>query len=47
MDELGKQLSLLSFCIIGVIVVVGVIQGRAWLEMLTIGGEKVGKNNVK
>ncbi|RUP23409.1 hypothetical protein BC936DRAFT_139007, partial [Jimgerdemannia flammicorona] len=37
MDELGKQLSYLSFGIIGVIVLIGIIQGRKWLEMFTIG----------
>ncbi|KAK9767949.1 High affinity Ca2+/Mn2+ P-type ATPase-like protein [Basidiobolus ranarum] len=37
MDQLGKQLSLLSFVIIGVIVLIGVIQGRSWLDMFTIG----------
>lgn len=38
MDELGKQLSYLSFAIIGVIVLIGILQGRKWLEMFTIGG---------
>lgn len=38
MDLLGKQLSALSFIIIGVIVLVGVFQERGWLEMFTIGG---------
>jgi P-type Ca2+ transporter type 2C len=37
MDELGKQLSYISFGVIGVIVIVGVCQGRDWLEMGTIG----------
>lgn len=37
MDELGKQLSVLSFGIIGVIMLLGVVQGRQWLEMFTIG----------
>ncbi|KAJ3344325.1 High affinity Ca2+/Mn2+ P-type ATPase-like protein [Gonapodya sp. JEL0774] len=37
MDDLGKQLSALSFGIIFLIVIVGVIQGRKWLEMFTIG----------
>ncbi|KAF9976398.1 High affinity Ca2+/Mn2+ P-type ATPase-like protein [Actinomortierella ambigua] len=37
MDDLGKQLSLLSFIIIGVIVLIGIFQGRLWLEMMTIG----------
>ncbi|THH09076.1 hypothetical protein EW145_g2268 [Phellinidium pouzarii] len=38
MDELAKKLSLLSFGIIGVICVIGVLQKRHWLEMFTIGG---------
>jgi P-type Ca2+ transporter type 2C len=37
MDHLGKQLSLVSFVVIGVIVVIGMVQGRHWLEMSTIG----------
>ncbi|KAG2225442.1 hypothetical protein INT45_010078 [Circinella minor] len=37
MNELGKQLSFLSFGIIVVIVLIGLIQGRNWLEMFTIG----------
>ncbi|KAK9235942.1 hypothetical protein V1525DRAFT_408511 [Lipomyces kononenkoae] len=37
MDKLGKDLSYLSFGVIGCICVVGVIQGRGWLEMFTIG----------
>ncbi|KAJ3126673.1 High affinity Ca2+/Mn2+ P-type ATPase-like protein [Nowakowskiella sp. JEL0407] len=37
MDELGKQLSFFSFGIIGVILLVGVFQGRGILEMFTIG----------
>jgi P-type Ca2+ transporter type 2C len=37
MDALGKQLSYISFVVIGVIVVIGVLQGRHWLEMTTIG----------
>lgn len=37
MDELAKQLSILSFGIIGIIVLIGVIQHRSWLEMFTIG----------
>ncbi|KAF5326538.1 hypothetical protein D9611_000185 [Ephemerocybe angulata] len=37
MDELAKKLSILSFGIIGVIVLVGVLQKRSWLEMFTIG----------
>ncbi|KAI5117984.1 hypothetical protein M0805_009201 [Coniferiporia weirii] len=37
MDELAKKLSMLSFGIIGVICVIGVLQKRHWLEMFTIG----------
>lgn len=37
MNELGKQLSLLSFGIIAIIVLIGLIQRRPWLEMFTIG----------
>jgi len=37
MDALGKQLSYVSFVVIGVIVVIGMLQGRHWLEMSTIG----------
>jgi Ca2+-transporting ATPase len=39
MDELAKNLSLLSFGIIGVICLIGVLQKRSWLEMFTIGGK--------
>ena len=39
MDELAKNLSLLSFAIIGVICLIGVLQKRSWLEMFTIGGK--------
>lgn len=39
MDELAKQLSILSFGIIGVICLIGVWQQRGWLEMFTIGGK--------
>jgi Ca2+-transporting ATPase len=38
MDELAQQLSMLSFGIIGVICLIGVLQSRSWLEMFTIGG---------
>jgi P-type Ca2+ transporter type 2C len=38
MDELAKKLSILSFGIIGVICLIGVLQQRSWLEMFTIGG---------
>lgn len=37
MDELGKQLSIYSLCIIGVIVIIGWIQSRPVVEMFTIG----------
>ncbi|ESO82696.1 hypothetical protein LOTGIDRAFT_211332 [Lottia gigantea] len=37
MDTLGKQLSFYSFCIIGVIMLIGWIQGRGLLDMFTIG----------
>ncbi|KAF8342682.1 calcium-transporting P [Cantharellus anzutake] len=37
MDELATKLSTLSFAIIGVICLIGVIQSRGWLEMFTIG----------
>lgn len=38
MDELAKKLSFISFGIIGVICIIGVVQDRGWLEMFTIGG---------
>ncbi|CAG8537448.1 6926_t:CDS:10 [Funneliformis mosseae] len=38
MNELGKTLSYLSGAIIVVIVLIGILQGREWLEMFTIGG---------
>lgn len=38
MDDLAKRLSIVSFGVIGVIVLVGVLQHRPWLEMFTIGG---------
>jgi len=38
MDDLAKRLSIFSFIIIGIIVIVGVLQKRDWLEMFTIGG---------
>lgn len=38
MDELAKKLSAISFGVIGVICLIGVIQKRSWLEMFTIGG---------
>ncbi|CAL8248628.1 unnamed protein product [Lota lota] len=37
MDLLGKQLSLYSFCIIGVIMLVGWLQGKRLMDMFTIG----------
>ena len=37
MDKLGRQLSLLSFAVISVICVIGVLQGRKMLEMFQIG----------
>ncbi|KAL7277662.1 hypothetical protein ACG7TL_008591 [Trametes sanguinea] len=38
MDELAKKLSIISFGIIGIICVIGVLQKRSWLDMFTIGG---------
>ncbi|ELU39621.1 calcium-transporting ATPase 1 [Rhizoctonia solani AG-1 IA] len=38
MDELAHKLSMLSFGVIGVICLIGVLQHRGWLEMFTIGG---------
>jgi P-type Ca2+ transporter type 2C len=37
MDKLGKDLSMASFAVIGVIIVIGLIQGREWLDMFQIG----------
>ncbi|KAL0955624.1 hypothetical protein HGRIS_001857 [Hohenbuehelia grisea] len=37
MDELATKLSMLSFGIIGVICLIGVLQSRSWLDMFTIG----------
>ncbi|KAG6853669.1 hypothetical protein C0991_002467 [Blastosporella zonata] len=37
MDELAQKLSLMSFGVIGVICLIGVLQQRSWLEMFTIG----------
>ena len=37
MDDLGKQLSAYSFGIIGVIMLVGWLQGKPILEMFNIG----------
>lgn len=36
MDKLGKELSIFSFIIIGLICLIGVIQGRSWLDMFQI-----------
>lgn len=36
MDKLGKDLSVFSFAVIGVICLLGIIQGRAWLDMFQI-----------
>ncbi|CUM65373.1 uncharacterized protein PRCAT00003009001 [Priceomyces carsonii] len=36
MDKLGKDLSVFSFIIIGFICLVGIIQGRRWLDMFQI-----------
>jgi hypothetical protein len=41
MDELAKRLSAISFGVIGIICLIGVIQKRPWLEMFTIGGNFV------
>ncbi|EIN06438.1 Ca-transporting ATPase [Punctularia strigosozonata HHB-11173 SS5] len=37
MDELAKKLSMISFGVIGVICLIGVLQRRSWLDMFTIG----------
>lgn len=37
MDKLGHQLSIASFAVIGAICLIGVIQGRGWLEMFQVG----------
>lgn len=39
MDELAQKLSMISFAIIGVICLMGILQSKPWLEMFTIGGE--------
>lgn len=36
MDKLGKDLSIFSFAVIGIICLIGVIQGRSWLDMFQI-----------
>lgn len=37
MDRLGQELSYISFGVIALIVIVGLLQGMPWLEMFTIG----------
>ncbi|XP_066494051.1 calcium-transporting ATPase type 2C member 2 [Tiliqua scincoides] len=37
MDKLGKQLTLVSFCIIGLLMLIGWLQGKHLLDMFTIG----------
>ncbi|KAF9463547.1 Ca-transporting ATPase [Collybia nuda] len=37
MDELAKKLSIMSFGVIGIICLIGVLQQRSWLDMFTIG----------
>ena len=36
MDKLGKDLSIFSFIVIGVICLIGIFQGRSWLDMFQI-----------
>lgn len=36
MDKLGKDLSMFSFVVIGIICLLGIIQGRGWLDMFQI-----------
>ncbi|SMN18544.1 similar to Saccharomyces cerevisiae YGL167C PMR1 High affinity Ca2+/Mn2+ P-type ATPase required for Ca2+ and Mn2+ transport into Golgi [Maudiozyma saulgeensis] len=36
MDRLGKELSLFSFVVIGIICIIGIWQGRSWLDMFQI-----------
>lgn len=36
MDKLGKDLSMFSFIVIGIICLLGIIQGRGWLDMFQI-----------
>jgi Ca2+-transporting ATPase len=38
MDLLGKNLSFFSFLIVGIVGVMGIYQGRPWLEVFTIAG---------
>ncbi|KAJ2573942.1 High affinity Ca2+/Mn2+ P-type ATPase-like protein [Coemansia sp. RSA 1807] len=37
MDKLGQRLSVMSFGVIGFIFLIGLVQGKGWLEMFTIG----------
>ena len=37
MDRLGKELSYMSFVVIGIIALIGILQGRKLLDMFTIG----------
>ena len=37
MDLLGKQLSYMSFVVIGVIIIIGLLQGKQMLDLFTIG----------
>jgi len=37
MDQLGQKLSVISFCVIGAIALVGLLQGSSLLDMFTIG----------
>ena len=37
MEEIAKQLSVCALCIVGCIFVLGVLQGKGWLPMLTVG----------
>lgn len=43
MDTLGQQLSFYSFCIIGLIMLLGLLQGKAALDMFTISVRLVQK----
>jgi Ca2+-transporting ATPase len=36
MDKLGKDLSIVSFAVIGFICLIGIFQGRSWLEMFQV-----------
>ena len=36
MDKLGKDLSIFSFIVIGIICFIGIFQGRSWLDMFQI-----------